>query len=125
MDNELKEWEKEVPLGIVRSLGATRGKSSTRSVDVLEREECPTMTSIGRIREIAKKYSKRYGVPIKISEEPFREHPHADAIHQYWKGKSTIYLHPILKYYPESYIEGCIEHEIDHREVERKWEDIL
>ena len=121
----MKEWEKEVPLGIAVALRETKDKTVNRAVVMLEKREVPEMTSISRIREIARGYSRRYKVPIRISSKPFREHPESDAIHRYEKGRSTIYLHPILQYYPERYIRGTIEHEIDHMHVEQKWEGEL
>lgn len=122
----MKEWEKDVPLGIVNTLNTEcKGATTTRCLEILEGEDLDTLTSTTRIRGIAKGYSKRHRVPIRISKEFFKDHPYADAVHTYRKGKSVIYLHPLLKYYPEEYIRGTIEHEIDHMKVEKKWEDIL
>ena len=122
-----KEWEKEVPIGIADALGENKDRSSSECLRILEKEDLKVLTPVGRIREIARSYSKKHKIPVRINEGFFKkmDYPHADAIHSYYKGKSVIYLHPILKYYPEKYIRGCIEHELDHARVEQKWEEIL
>lgn len=120
-----KEWEKDLPLGVADILSENRDSTTSKCLKELKGEGIDIVTPITDIRGIAKKYSKRFKVPIKVSEEAFRDHPYADAMHRYKKGKSTIYLHPLLQYYPEKYVVGTIEHEIDHMKVERKWEEAL
>lgn len=120
-----KEWEKELPLGVADILSEHRDSTTSECLKFLKREKVDVVTPITDIRSTAKKYSKKFKVPVKVSEEAFKDHPYADALHRYRRGKSTIYLHPILAYYPEKYVEGCIEHEIDHMKVERKWEGVL
>ena len=122
---DLKEWEKKVPLGICRAFSKLEGSTSSDALKGIERYDLEPMTSLSRTREIARKYSKRHKVPIKLDEEKFDNHPYSDGFHSYRGGKSYIYLHPILQYYPESYIKGVIEHELDHRKVELKWESTL
>ena len=34
--------------------------------------------------------------------------------------KHTVYLHPVLAYFPERYAKDVIGHEMDHLEVDRK-----
>ncbi len=121
----IREWEKEIPVAVVEVLREERGEASSVSLRVLREADVEVVTPIGEIRRIANRYSRRYKVPIRISEEIFKDHPDADALHVYARGKSVIYLHPILKYYGPTYIEGVIEHEIDHMKVEKKWEKIL
>ncbi len=122
----MREWEKGMPIGIANVLNRTAGKDTRVAFKALEKAELDTITSLSEIRAIARRYSKRFKVPIVVDAEFIdREHPGADGVHAYRKGKSKIYLHPILKYYTRPYIEGVIEHEIDHMKVEQKWEDIL
>lgn len=122
----MKEWEKDVPLGIAAVLNEYAKSTTAKTFDGLEGADLSVVTPLSEIRSIARRYSKRYHVPIRINEKFMEdEHPGADAVHVYRKGKSVIYLHPILKYYPEKYVKGVIEHEIDHKGVEDKWEKVL
>lgn len=120
-----KEWEKDLPIGVADVLSDTRKETTSKTLKELRGEKIRVVTPMTDIRSIAKKYSKKHKVPIKVSEEAFEDHPYADALHIYRRGKSTLYLHPVLAYYPEKYIKGCIEHELDHAQVEKKWEGIL
>lgn len=122
----MKEWEKGIPLGVAEVLNKIAGKSTKRGFGMLERADLDAVTPMSEIRSIAKRYSKKYHVPIKIDAKRIEEeHPGADAVHAYRDGKSVIYLHPILKYYSPEYVKGVIEHEIDHMKVEEKWEKTL
>lgn len=120
-----KEWEKDLPIGVADALNENKESTTSECLRFLKREEIDVVTPLTDIRDIAKRFSKRYKIPVRVSEDAFKDYPHADAMHRYRRGKSVIYLHPILKYYPEKYIKGVVEHEIDHAKVERKWEDIL
>ena len=121
-----KAWERDLPVGMADTLGKYKNKPSSQALRDLRREErAGVVTSLAEIRNLAKLYSRRFKVPVRISESAFKDNPHADALHVLKGGRSTIYLHPILVYYPESYIRGAIEHELDHMNVERKWEGIL
>lgn len=122
-----KEWEKDMPLGVADVLREFCDKKSTKGVlRELEKADLDVVTPLSEIRRVAKSYSKRFRVPIKIDGKYMdKEHPGADAAHVYRKGKSTIFLHPILKYYTPEYVKGVIEHEIDHMKVEQKWEKTL
>ena len=120
-----KEWEKDLPIGVADALTEHREDATSEILKFLKREKLDVVTPMTDVRGIAKKYSKKFKVPIRVSEEAFKEHPYADALYRYRKGKSVIYLHPILAYYPEKYIVGCIEHEWDHAKVEREWEEVL
>ena len=123
---ELKEWEKSMPIGVTNVLNECRKEPTSKIFAVLQKEDLDVVTPISEIRRIARSYSKRYHVPIKIDEGYMeKSHPDADAVHVYRKGKSTILLHPILQYYTPEYIKGVIEHELDHRKIELKWEKFL
>ena len=123
----MKEWEKGITLGVAETLNENRGLSTSKAYGKLKRTGLDTITPISKVRQIAKRFSRKYRIPIilDISEKHFKEHPEADALHHWEGGKSTIYLHPILQYYTPRYIEGVIEHEIDHARVEEKWEEKL
>ena len=84
------------------------------------REKLYAYTSLSRVRQIAKEYSGKYKVPIRISRKAFRETDTTDA---YLVGDApnfVIYLHPIVQYYKESDIRDSIEHELEHLQLERK-----
>ncbi len=121
----MKEWEKGMSLGVTEVLNKSKSLSSSKTLDELESADLKLETPLGKIRDIARRYSKRHKVPIRISEEAFKDYPGADAIYLWDGRKSTVYLHPLLKYYTESYIKSVIEHEIDHMKVEKKWDKIL
>jgi hypothetical protein len=97
-------------------------------------EEIPVeevVTSLGEIRQMARRYSRKYGVPIRVSAEKVDEAGEGtDATYHYRysrKGKvvGTIYLHPNLQYESRAYVDSTIRHEIQHFRVEQKWEDRL
>lgn len=122
----MREWEKDLPLGVAEALNKSLSKGTAKAFKKLEDSDLKVVTPLSEIRKIARRYSKRYHVPIRINAEYIEEHnPGADAVHSYYKGKSAIYLHPILKYYTIPYIKGVIEHELDHKRVEEKWEKVL
>lgn len=87
------------------------------------------MTPLSEIRRMARRYSKKYGVAIKVSAKMVEElGPEAEALYYYRynrRGKvvGTIYLHPDLQYEPRAHVDSTIRHEIAHMQVERKWED--
>ncbi len=125
----MRLWEKEVPLGVAEGLRKFGKESSSSMLEKLGKEKVGIETPIGEVRKIAKSYSKRYKVPVRVTridDDIWESNPYADAVHSYCrtngKIKSIIYLHPVLQYYPKSYIKGVIEHELDHRKVEVEWE---
>ena len=86
-------------------------------------------TPIGQIKAMARRYSKKFKVPIVISakkvEEAFED---AEAMYSYRytrKGRivGTIYLHPNLKHTSSEHVDSTILHEIAHMKVEKDWED--
>ena len=90
------------------------------------------VTSLREIRRMARKYSEKYGVPIKISASVIDDEfgGDAEALYHYHynrKGKvvGTIYLHPDLQYGSRAHVDSTIRHEIAHFGIEKKWEDRL
>lgn len=89
------------------------------------------LTPIREIRRMAKRYSLRYGVPIRISALMVEEvGPGTDAMYHYCYGRDgkvrgTIYLHPDLQYDSRAYVDSTIRHEIAHYGIEKKWEGRL
>ena len=76
---------------------------------------------LGRVREIAREYSSRYNVPIRVSGRAFSDEDITDAfLYAPGGGKYVIYLHPIVSYYSEEEIRASIEHELEHLVLERK-----
>lgn len=121
----MKEWEKDMPLEVAAALCDRRDLPTAKTFSQLEKEDMQVVTPISEIKRMARVYSKRHKVSIRIDEREFKSHPFADSLEVRYKGKSVIYLHPILKYYTPEYIKGVIEHEIDHMKVEEKWEKEL
>jgi len=118
-------WERDLPV-VVADFLRKHGRDTTQEAfDALRVKGVSRVTSMSDLKLIAKVYSRKYRIPIRVSEEPFRDQPNADALYVYKGRKGVIYLHPILTYYPERYIVGAIEHEIEHHNIERKWEQIL
>jgi hypothetical protein len=89
------------------------------------------LTPLREIRRIARRYSLKYGVPIRISASAVEElGDDVEATYHYRYGRdgkvrSTIYLHPNLQYELRPYVDSTIRHEIAHMQVERKWEGRL
>ena len=90
------------------------------------------ITPMSEIRRMARRYSQKYGVPIRISASMIDDEfgGDAEALYHYHynkKGKvvGTIYLHPSLQYESRAHVDSTIRHEISHFNVERKWEDRL
>lgn len=87
-------------------------------------------TPIREIRRLARRYSLKYGVPIRVSVRAFDEMPDTEGMYHYYynrKGKvvGTIYLHPDLQYESRAHVDSTIRHEIQHYRVEQRWEDRL
>ena len=95
------------------------------------REYREVLTPIPEIKRMARRYSLKYHVPIRISAEAVEElGPDVEALYNYHynkKGKvvGTIYLHPDLQYDSRAHVDSTIRHEIQHFRVEQKWEDRL
>lgn len=122
----MRDWEKNMTLGVAEVLNENAKESTKATFRVLKKEKLDIITPISEIKKIARRYSKKHHVPIRINKERIeKNHPGADAIHSYGNGKSVIYLHPILQYYTPEYIKAVIEHELDHRKVEMDWEGKL
>lgn len=92
--------------------------------------EQEVLTPLSQIRRMARRYSEKYGVPIKISASVIDDEfgGDAEALYNYRynrKGKvvGTIYLHPDLQYESRAHVDSTIRHEIQHFRVEQKWED--
>ena len=90
------------------------------------KEDTYFYTSLKRIREIAKSYSGRHRVPIKVSLKAFKDEDggwgggRSDALLvPLGKGKYVIYLHPLMQFLKERDIRNSIEHELRHLAVER------
>ena len=95
------------------------------------REYREVLTPIPEIKRMARRYSLKYHVPIRISASVVEElGPDTEALYHYHynrKGKivSTIYLHPDLQYESRAHVDSTVRHEIAHLGVERRWEDRL
>lgn len=80
---------------------------------------------------MARRYSQRYGVPIRISARKVESvGGHTDAIYEYRYNKrgkvvGTIYLHPNLRFDSRAYVDSTIRHELAHMHVEKRWENRL
>ncbi|KKM01207.1 hypothetical protein LCGC14_1796720 [marine sediment metagenome] len=97
----------------------------------MRQEYREVVTPVREIRRMARRYSSRYGVPIRISAAAVDEvGPNTDAIYHYRYGRngkvvSTVYLHPDLQYESRAYVDSTIRHELAHLNVEKKWEGRL
>ena len=88
-------------------------------------------TPIREVRRMARRYSLKYGVPIRISAAAVEEvGEDTEAMYHYRYGRDgkvhgTIYLHPDLQYVSRAHVDSTIRHEISHFRVEQKWETRL
>jgi HSP90 family molecular chaperone len=125
------KWEDEATDEFLEALHEYRNSTSGEMYDSLREKGLTPVTSRRRIRQLAVKYSKRFNIPIKISAKAIdRDAEDALATYNYHydkqgKLRATIYVHPVLGYYPETFVRGVIEHEIDHMHVEKRWSKIL
>ena len=120
------EWEKEVPVVVAEFLKRYRKSDNQETYRALRSSSIRPLTPMSEIRKLVKRYSKKGSMPIRVSFRAFEDSPDYDAFYTYkGPGRGTIYLHPILVYYPKSYVEGVIQHELEHADVEYRWEDIL
>lgn len=96
-------------------LSDTKGMSNRKSLNYLAKNKAPKLTTLKDIGAIAyplvKKY-KPYGLKITKSSS-MEGHNKADAIFINNKG-AEIVIHPVLQYYPKSYVKQTILHEVDH-----------
>lgn len=125
----MKRWEEDMPDDVWEVRRKGRKLDNTALWQELRRE-VGVVTPMSEIRALARKYSDKYNVPIKVSADAFEAMPDADAMYNYHYNKAgkvvgTIYLHPVLQYYPWRYVDGVIRHELGHYAVEVKWEDKL
>jgi len=94
------------------------------------KERREVITPIPEIKRMARRYSQKYGVPIRISASIIDDEfgGDAEALYNYHynkKGKvvGTIYLHSDLQYTDRAHIDSTVRHEIQHFRIEQKWED--
>lgn len=89
------------------------------------------LTPIREIRRMARRYSARYNVPIRISAAAVEElGPDTEAMYHYHYGRNgrvigTIYLHPDLQYESRAHVDSTLRHELQHYRVEKSWEGRL
>lgn len=127
----MKEWQRELPPEVAEVLSRGHKYDTDKAYSSLRSEQVGVVTPIVKMRSLAKFYSRKYKVPIKISAKAFTNEPtDTEAMFSYNLGRDgsirgIVYLHPILQFYPEKYVRGVILHELDHCAVERKWEKIL
>lgn len=124
------EWRSEQAADVAETMRTSKARSNNELYIELKRTCKPTI-SIKGLRAIAARYSKKAKVPIRISARAVEAaYDDADAMYSYHynahgKVVGVIYLHPILIYYPVSYIKAVIEHELDHMGVEQRWSEIF
>lgn len=88
-------------------------------------------TPIREIRRMARRYSLKYEVPIRISAAAVEElGPDTEAMYHYRYGRDgkvrgTIYLHPDLQYESRAHVDSTLRHELSHFRVEKSWEGRL
>lgn len=120
---ELPKEETPVPVKAERLIEESEGMDTPTAYRFLS-SESEVLTPISEIKQIAKTYSKHYGLPIRISAAKVEEYgPTCDAIIVRKGKKVVVYLHPVLEYYPRSYVERVIGHEVAHLIIDQCWED--
>ncbi len=103
------------------ALANTRGMTSTRAYNSIKKKRVKPLTSLRKLRSMARKASNRSGVPIKITKNMTEGHRLADGIAiRDEKGISRVRLHPVLQYHDKRYVKDVIGHELDHAKCYNK-----
>lgn len=121
MARRVRTYFRELPKDVREALAETRDMTSSEALEHLGGTR--GVLAQGEFRDLMNKLSRRYKVPIKISAQAFRRYgvEEADAFAAAPRGKYVIYVHPILRYYPEKHIGEVVEHELDHIKVMKRY----
>jgi len=85
----------------------------------MKKKRISPVTKLATIRSMARRASKRSGIPIRISKD-MKGHRHADGVAIKERRNIEVRLHPVLKYYDKRYIKDVIGHELDHAKVYKR-----
>jgi hypothetical protein len=118
---------RQVPKPTLAALSKTARLSNDKAYLKMGEMKVPIVTPHKRVSQLAKRAVRRNNVSVHISSFP-RKHSRADGLAtRSWEWDADgvrynekVYLHPILKYYPEKYVKDVIDHELDHVKVDRK-----
>jgi len=94
--------------------------SSDRAYSQLREQKRMPVTSLDEVRRIAMEYSKRYGVPIMVSQN-MGNNKYVDALACMEVGRIKVHIHPIMQYRDREYIEARILEAIEEcRDFEKE-----
>lgn len=99
----------------------SRGMTATRTLNRLKKKKVKPMLSLGQLRLMASRASKRSNVPVKVTRDMTEGHRLADGIAiMDSSGKIHVRIHPVLQYNDKRYARDVIEHELDHAKVDKR-----
>ena len=82
---------------------------SDGALEILERRRVLPTLSSSEVKELVSSEARRIKIPIVVSRKHFKgKRASAEGLATRHKGKSKIRLHPVIKYYPRSYIREVI-----------------
>lgn len=116
MARRVRNSFRQLPTDVHDALAKTKKNKSTTAYRRLKKMQLSKVTSLSSIRSIANKVSKKDKVKIVISQNMYGK-DYADGC--YNPKDKTIRIHPILSYYPKTYVKDVIDHEVDHAYVDR------
>lgn len=123
MARKVREYFSKLPKDTHDALADTEGMSTNKAYEYLENKKVTIVTPYNQVRKIIDKKSNAHKVPIIMSTsfpEKYK-HKNADGVAvEELNGNCKIYIHPIIKYRYNKYIDDLIEHENDHVRVFKK-----
>jgi len=110
-----RRWLKVNRPDIYRLLPELQGMTPTRALSELKKKRIRPVTRLTAVRTLAKDYTKKTGIAIRISKRIPDKYALGGA-HRHNKSVEVV-LHPFIQYHPRSSIRNTIGHELDHIKV--------
>ncbi len=106
---------------LYNTLAGSKGMTATRTLNRLKKRKVKPILTLGKLRLMASRASKRRGVPIKVTRDMTEGHRYADGVSiRDRKGDIHVRIHPVVQYYDKQYAGDVIGHELDHARVGKR-----
>ena len=106
---------------LYNALAESKGMTATRTLNRLKKRKVKPILTLGKLRLMASRASKRRGVPIKVTRDMTEGHRYADGISiRDSSGDVRVRIHPVVQYYDKRYVGDVIGHELDHARVDKR-----
>ncbi len=116
-------WKKlrETRPRLYNTLAESKGMTATRMLNRLKKRKVKPILTLGKLRLMASRASKRHGTLIKVTRDMTEGHRLADGVAiMDSSGDIHVRLHPVLQYKDKRYVGDVIGHELDHARVDKR-----